>query len=59
MAGNAEKSNFWAQEIGTQNGVIKFGISNANCGLRFASILVPGNQEDMRKRCQGYLILQT
>ena len=25
MAGNAEKSNFWAQEIGTQNGVIKFG----------------------------------
>ena len=25
MAGNAEKCNFWAQEIGTQNGVIKFG----------------------------------
>ena len=25
MAGNAKKSNFWAQEIGTQNGVIKFG----------------------------------
>ena len=25
MAGNAEKTNYWAQEIGTQNGVIKFG----------------------------------
>ena len=25
MAGVAEKCNFWAQEIGTQNGVIKFG----------------------------------
>ena len=25
MAGNADKCNFWAQEIGTQNGVIKFG----------------------------------
>ena len=25
MAGNAEKCNFWAQEIGTQNGVLKFG----------------------------------
>ena len=25
MAGVAEKCNFWAQEIGTQNGVLKFG----------------------------------
>ncbi len=25
MAGNAEKSNYWTQEIGTQNGVLKFG----------------------------------
>ena len=25
MAGNAEKKNFWAQEIGTQNAVMKFG----------------------------------
>ena len=25
MAGNANKCNFWAQEIGTQNGVLKFG----------------------------------
>ncbi len=25
MAGNAQKSNYWTQEIGTQNGVIKFG----------------------------------
>ena len=25
MAGNAQKSNYWTQEIGTQNGILKFG----------------------------------
>ena len=41
MAGNAEKCNFWAQEIGTQNGVIKFGAMSPT-GDVTASVQVVG-----------------